>query len=188
MPGGRVARGPSVLPKAEVRALLAATTPGGRGVQARGCRPRDAGASPARASIRKAAPSRGRRRTARTPVRHIGDEGSNPSDHTSPAHTPAGEVLKARTLGLYPRGSGFDPRRRLPTARCEDRGFLHLHHERPARADDLRSRGPRAALRQRTPGLEALTSGAASWFRQAEVRALPRPRRRGTRRWRHALT
>jgi hypothetical protein len=31
---------------------------------------------------RNTAPSRGRRPTARMPVRHIGDEGSSPSDHT----------------------------------------------------------------------------------------------------------
>jgi hypothetical protein len=34
---------------------------------------------------------------------------------TTPIHTSAtdaGEVLKARTLGPYPRSSGFDPRRR----------------------------------------------------------------------------
>ena len=56
--------------------------------------------------------SRGRHPTDRIRARHARDAGSTPADHTHPSPL-AGEVLKVRTLGSYPRGSGFDPRHRL---------------------------------------------------------------------------
>jgi hypothetical protein len=81
MPGGRAARRPAVTRKAGVRAppwqhIARWPRSSGAWLQTtrRGC--------DSRPGVHRNIATRGRRPTARMPVRHIGDEGSSPSDHT----------------------------------------------------------------------------------------------------------
>ena len=88
-------------------------------------------------------------------------------------HHPCRRGPEGRTLGPYPRSSGFDPRRRPCAARCEGRGLL-LQAPLPARAH-LRSTWFPGGRTDENHGLEALMVERPVETRQGEVRALPRP-------------
>ena len=104
MPGGRAARRPVVTRKTGVRA------------------------PPWQLSI-KTATSRGRRPTARTPVRHIGDEGSNPSDHTR-----AGEVLREGRSARTREAAGSIPAAGPTPPDAKTGGYFIFPMNGPARA------------------------------------------------------
>jgi hypothetical protein len=108
--------------------------------------------------------------TDSTSAPHAEGEGSTPSAHSTRCRggrVHAGEVLKARTLGPYPRSSRFDPDRRPCLLDAKNEGSFTC---------SVKSNAFARPVPERVHGPEALTVERPVETRQEEIRALLGPR------------